>query len=104
MRQQLRRKYRNMLSDLGYNEAVTYSLVGKKEIEDAVMPHKDIVELAAPMSEDHKYVRDSILPSLLECVAYNQARSIKDIALFEISNVYGLDVYKRQTSYCIIID
>ena len=89
-RQQLRRKYRNMLSDLGYNEAVTYSLVGKKEIEDAVMPHKDIVELAAPMSEDHKYVRDSILPSLLECVAYNQARSIKDIALFEISNVYGL--------------
>lgn len=88
-RQQLRRKYRSMLSDLGYNEAVTYSLVSQKEIEDAVMPQKDIVELAAPMSEDHKYVRDSILPSLLECVAYNQARSIKDIALFEISNVYG---------------
>lgn len=51
-RQQLRRKYRSMLSDLGYNEAVTYSLVSQKEIEDAVMPQKDIVELAAPMSED----------------------------------------------------
>lgn len=88
-RQQLRRKYRNILSSLGYNEAVTYSLVGEKEIKDAVLPQQDIVELAAPMSEDRKYVRDSILPSLLECVAYNQARSIKDIALFEISNVYG---------------
>lgn len=90
-RQQLRRKYRSMLSSLGYNEAITYSLVGKKEIEDAVMPQKEVVELAAPMSEDRKYVRDSILPSLLETVAYNQARSMKDVALFEISNVYGVN-------------
>lgn len=88
-RQQLRRKFRNTLSSLGYNEAITYSLVGKKEIEDALMADKEIIELAAPMSEDRKYVRSSILPSLLECVSYNQARSIKDVALYEISNVYG---------------
>ena len=53
------------------------------------MADKEIIELAAPMSEDRKYVRSSILPSLLECVSYNQARSIKDVALYEISNVYG---------------
>lgn len=88
-RQSLCRKYRNVLSALGYNEAISYTLISKKKVEDAIMPQKDVVELPSPMSEDHKYVRGSILPSLLECVAYNQARSQKDVALFEISNVYG---------------
>lgn len=89
--QQLRRKYKNILTSLGYQEAITYSLVSKAKLDDSIMPQKEIVELASPMSEDHKYVRDSILPSLLDCIAYNQARSIKDVALFEISNVYGKD-------------
>lgn len=88
-RQQLRRKYRNILTALGYNEAITYSLVSQENIKDAIMPQKNTVKLASPMSEDHAFVRDSILPSLLTCVGYNQARSRKDIALFEISNVYG---------------
>lgn len=88
-RQQLRRKFRNVLTSLGYNETITYSLVSKQIIEDSVLPQKEIVELASPMSEDHRYVRTSILPSLLGCVAYNQARSLRDVALFEISNVYG---------------
>lgn len=87
--QQLRRKFRSILTSLGYQEAITYSLISKAKTEDSVMPQKEIVALASPMSEDHKYVRDSIIPSVLDCVAYNQARSIKDIALFEISNVYG---------------
>lgn len=88
-RQQLRRKLRGLFSSLGYNEAVSYTLVSKRKIEEAVMGRKEIYELASPMSEDRRYIRDSILPSMLECIAYNQARSIKDIALFEISNVYG---------------
>lgn len=89
-RQQLRRKYRTILTNLGYYEAISYSLVSKQKLEDSIMPQKEIVELASPMSEDHRYVRDSILPSLLDCIAYNQARSNKDVALFEVSNVYGV--------------
>ena len=45
--------------------------------------------MASPMSEDRRYVRNSLLPSLLGCIAYNQARNQHDVALFEISNVYG---------------
>lgn len=87
--QQLRRKYRSVLTTLGYHEAITYSLVGKESLQDSLMPQKEIVALASPMSEDHRYVRDSILPSLLQAIAYNQARALKDVALFEMSNVYG---------------
>lgn len=89
-RQMLRRKLRSTLCDLGYNEAISYSLVSQKKIDDAVMGEKEVYTLASPMSEDRKFVRSSILPSMLDCIAYNQARSMKDIALFEISNVYGV--------------
>lgn len=89
-RQRMRRRVRDILSNLGYNEAVSYSLVSKKHIEDAILPcSQDIVEMASPMSEDRRYVRNSLLPSLLGCIAYNQARNQHDVALFEISNVYG---------------
>ena len=89
-RQQMRRRLRDILVNLGYNEAISYSLVSKKMVEDAIMPCKEEnVELASPMSEDRRYVRSSLLPSLLGCVAYNQARNQNDVALFEISNVYG---------------
>lgn len=88
-RQQLRRRFRQVLSDNGYQEAITYTLVSDQMIEDAVMALPDPIHLAAPMSEDRKTVRTGILPSLLGSIAYNQNRSVKDIALFEISNVYG---------------
>lgn len=88
-RQVLRRKLRSMLTTLGYSEAETYTLVSHAYIEEGVLPLADEIALASPMSEDRKYVRSSILPSLLESVAYNQARSIKDLAFYEISNVYG---------------
>lgn len=99
-RQKLRRKLRTTLSDIGYNEAITYTLVSKQKIEGAILGEKEVYELASPMSEDRRYVRNSVLPSLLDCVAYNQARSLKDVALFEISNVYGID--KVEERLCIV--
>lgn len=88
-RQALRRRMRTLLTSLGYQEAITYTLVSQKLTDDAILPLPDPITLASPMSEDRKYIRRSILPSLLGAMSYNQARSIKDIALFEMSNVYG---------------
>lgn len=88
-RQQMRRRLRNELTICGYQEAITYTLVSDQRNEDAILGLDEPVVLASPMSEDRKIVRRSILPSLLGSVAYNQNRSMKDVALFEISNVYG---------------
>lgn len=95
-RQQMRRRFRSELSILGYQEAVTYTLVSSRMVEDAIMPLADPIALAAPMSEDRKIVRGSILPSLLGSVAYNQNRSMKDVAFFELSNVYGKGVVEER--------
>ena len=90
-RQKLRRKLREIMVEQGYYEAETYTLVSEDKLKDAIMPLDSHVALASPMSEDRKLVRTSILPSLLESASYNAARSIKDIPLFEISNVYSVD-------------
>lgn len=90
-RQALRRNLRNILTKQGYYEAETYTLISEEQLKDAIMPFTSHINLASPMSEDRKIVRTSILPSLLESVAYNTARSIKDIPLFEISNVYSVE-------------
>ncbi len=100
-RQALRRNLRNILTKQGYYEALTYTLVSEKHKNDAIMPLSSFVTLASPMSEERKIIRTSILPSLLDCVAFNNARSIKDVALFEISNVYGQDYVEERLAIAL---
>ncbi|MDE6476095.1 MAG: phenylalanine--tRNA ligase subunit beta [Erysipelotrichaceae bacterium] len=95
-RQALRRQLRTILTNLGYYEAQTYTLISERLKEDALLPFNNTVEVASCMSEEHKFIRESILPSLLDSMAYNQARSIKDAALFEISNVYAHDIVEER--------
>lgn len=97
-RQSLRRNLRSLLTRQGYYEAQTYTLVSEERLNDAIMPFTNHVELASPMSEDRKIIRTSILPSLLDSVAYNAARSMKDIPLFEISNVYSTEKVEERLS------
>lgn len=97
-RQQLRRMLRSILCMQGFYEAMTYTLVSEAMCKDAIMPLGSFVGLASPMSEDRKFVRGSILPSLLQSVAYNKARSLKNIPFFEISNVYAQQYVEERLS------
>lgn len=90
-RQKMTRTIRTLLTHTGAYETETYTLVGQRQVDDAIMGLSPVVELASPMSEDRKYVRNTLLPSMLDCLAYNQNRSAKDLSLFEMSNVYGKD-------------
>ncbi len=87
--QKERRLVRSILNNQGLYEAITYTLVSDKEDALKVQDLGESVQLAQPMSEDRKIVRASILPSLLKCVANNNAYSVKDVALYEVSNVYA---------------
>lgn len=86
--QALRRKVKNILTNKGIYESITYSLVSEKVNNDAILPLEgEPVVLASPMSEDRKIMRASILPSLLNSVSYNLKRNNK-ANLMEISEVY----------------
>jgi phenylalanyl-tRNA synthetase beta chain len=83
-----RRSIQKILTSLGLQEVVTYTLV-KESFLDGVLPMGDPIALASPLSEDRKYVRNNLSQSVLEVVAYNQAHKNEDFNGFELSQVYG---------------
>ncbi len=94
-----RRKIRNHLIEAGINDALCYTLVKRNNAKDfCVFAHnkdKNPTALLMPMTEDRAVTRMSVVPSLLESVAYNNARKIENVHLFEISNVYPEGIVKE---------
>ena len=85
--QRLRRELRQYFTTQGLQDCVTYTLISTKKMENAILSAGEAIELASPMSEERRYIRTSILPSLIDVVSYNQARHIPNINVFELSDV-----------------
>ncbi len=89
--QQLRRTIRRHLIGVGLNEAISYALVHPDRVEDAAGLHVEAVKpvaLLMPMSEERSVLRTSLIPSLLETIAYNKNRQNHDVAIFELGRVF----------------
>ncbi|MGL5915085.1 MAG: phenylalanine--tRNA ligase subunit beta, partial [Culicoidibacterales bacterium] len=89
--QSLRSEAQVTLSGIGMQQVVTYSLTSPKYVHTFVPEKRQVaaVSLMMPMSEERSFMRQSIVPSLIETIGYNQARTQKNLALFEVSRVYG---------------
>ena len=100
--QLLRHQAHQTLMACGLTHVITYSLTGAKKAEQCLsLPKtkKELVKLAMPMSEERAYLRQSTIPQLLEVVAYNNARTIENVAIYEIGKVYAKenDRYLEET-------
>ncbi len=95
-RQRMRRNIKQSLTGLGMQEVVTYTLVSDSFTNQAVMPLGKVVSLALPMSEERKNVRNSLIMSMIECLAYNQNHKNDNNNLFEISNVYAENLVEER--------
>lgn len=82
---------RNHLLSLGLTEVRTYTLTGDDHLHEFSDDNFTPFELLAPMQEDKKYPRHSLIPSLYQVATYNMARKINDIKIHEISNIYERD-------------
>ena len=98
---QTRRKaLREYLIDLGINDVINYSLTSQKRASEFNYLVKDeVISILNPITEDHQYLRRSLVPTLLETINYNQSRNLKNMAIFEIAKVYAQnDVESRSNS------
>ena len=86
-KQRMVRLVRSILCDQGLQDCLTYTLISTEKKDNAILSCGDAIELASPMSEERRWIRTSILPSLLDVIEYNKARNIKDVNVFEISDV-----------------
>ena len=94
--QSYRRVIREILVNSGFNETVNYTLVPEKYINEAVLPIENPISLLSPMSDTRKYIRTSLINSLLETLSYNLDHNNNDINIFEISKVYGKDIEQER--------
>ncbi len=81
---------KNILSGLGLDEAITYSLVDRELLEKSglVLP-ADPVEILNPLSKEQAVLRPALLPSLMRVLAHNLDHQQDQISIFEIANVFS---------------
>ncbi len=90
--QRLIRRAEDVLVGRGLSEIVGWSFtdpnVCDRLLLDADHSLREVVVIENPMSSAQSVMRPSILPSLLDGVAYNLARGAESCALFESGSVY----------------
>lgn len=94
--QVFRRVIRDTLTNAGLYDTINYTLVNEKYIEDACIPAGDAVALLSPLSDARKYIRNSLMNSLLEALSYNLDHNNENVKLFEISKVYAKDIEQER--------
>jgi len=87
--QSIRRVIRDILVNSGLNETYNYTLVNQNYIDEACLPLGKEIALVTPLSDARKYIRNSLMNSVLEAVSYNLDHNNSNVNLFEISKVYA---------------
>jgi len=91
--QSLTRELRSIMTAAGFSEVVNYSFIGRAELDRlALPPAHPLAEaelITNPLSEDQALLRTTLITSLLRTVTHNYNRGQKDLAVFEIGNVFG---------------
>lgn len=94
----LMKQIRNRFLGMGLQQVRTYSLTNDNDSVRFVSKENKKIVLLDPMSEDKKVMRQSIIPSLLQVLDYNNARNVNDVSIFEIGSVYyETDTYVEET-------
>lgn len=83
-----RRVVRSVLEGAGLYQAVTYSLTSSELSQKYALKAEQVTKLLMPMSEERSTLRQSLIPHLIESVAYNVARQVDSVALYEIGSVF----------------
>jgi phenylalanyl-tRNA synthetase beta chain len=93
------RHLRNVMTAAGFSEAMTFGFVASS----AATPFAgggDLVPIANPLSESFAVLRPSVLPGLVDAVAYNRRREQRDVRLFEIGARFSRAHGERRSLAC----
>ena len=94
-------KIRARLLALGYDEAISPTFISKSDAEQFATTRA--VALENPLSEEAPLLRNSLLPGMLNMLAWNFNRGATDVRLFEMGNVFaaGGDRVHQRYQACI---
>ncbi len=89
--------FRRRALALGYNEALSLTFISHADAEKFSSSSAEIkvLELENPLSEEASVMRTSLVPGMLDMLAWNLNRDVPDARLFEIGRVYELSGGER---------
>lgn len=92
---ELKRHIRSVMKSWGANELLTYGFVSGKLLERVGQDVTSSYKIVNSISPELQYVRQSIVPSLLDKAYMNQKMPVDKFAIYEMNKVYrkewGLD-------------
>lgn len=100
--QNRRRLSKRVLAARGLDEAVTWSFISAEEAQ-RFGGGKPELKLANAIASDLSDMRPSLLPGLLAAVRRNQNRAFRDVALFEVGQVFLSDRPEGQRTYATAV-
>ena len=77
------RLVRQVLTAVGFSEAVTFAFLERQAALPFCTPGVDPAAIANPLSEKFAVLRPSLLPGLVDACAHNRRRERRDVQLFE---------------------
>ncbi len=90
LEERVNKKVRALMSAAGLDEIVTSSLIGKPLLDKFMVKYDDenAVKVMNPVSEEHTMLRQSLTPSILNCMKYNYDNGQKNFWAYEIGKTY----------------
>jgi phenylalanyl-tRNA synthetase beta chain len=82
---------RTLCVSLGLNEVVTWSLVAEADLLRYQVPVEQAVRLSNPLSQDHAYLRPSLVIGLVDTVRRNLTQGASGVGVFEVGTVLSRD-------------
>jgi phenylalanyl-tRNA synthetase beta chain len=86
--QKLIRASRTVMEGLGLTQAMSYGLTTIAKSQKFVKGDHELVKVDWPMTQDREALRMNLVSGLLDDIAYNQARSVDNVALYEQGRIF----------------
>ncbi len=80
---------------LGYNEALSLTFISHADAEKFSATGTKVLELENPLSEEASVMRTSLVPGMLDMLAWNLNRDVAEARLFEMGGVYEMSDGER---------
>lgn len=89
--QKIIRQARSLMESAGLSQAISYSLTTEVKAKRFMLDEGKMTQLDFPMSSDRTTLRMNLVSGLLDDVAYNQARKVNNVALYEQGRIFLRD-------------
>ena len=107
---ELKREIREKMLRFGANELLTYSFVSSKLLDNVYQEASNSYKIINSISPELQYVRQSLVPSLLEKTYLNEKLPVDRFAIYEMNKIYqktwglseeGVPIEKNQLGFVV---